>query len=174
MAATPANKGIKENRATPDSISTKRPILENESGALAVRIKEVVGEESVSSFSRRCGISEAVIRSYISNGRSPSIDKAVAIAEAGGVTVDWLATGRLPKTRAELRAALEGAQARPSSAPLINVDALEAVIEGTLKVAPNAGAAAQAAHCAKVYKQAIDDGLITAEGIGPGRLGAAA
>lgn len=28
----------------------------------------------------------------------------VAIADAGGVTVDWLATGRLPKTRAELLA----------------------------------------------------------------------
>ena len=34
-------------------------------------------------------------------GRQPR--PLVAIANAGGVTIDWLATGRLPKTRAELR-----------------------------------------------------------------------
>lgn len=34
------------------------------------------------------------------------MERAAVIAEAGGVTLDWLATGREPKTRAELRAAV--------------------------------------------------------------------
>lgn len=104
MPETRTNKGTEENRATPDS---KRPIQRAnraESDAIAERIKSVIGDESVSSFARRSGISEAVIRSYVSDGRMPSLDKAASIANAGSVTVDWLATGRLPKTRGELRA----------------------------------------------------------------------
>lgn len=104
-AKTRSTTTIEENRAiykTPDS---ERPILSEESGAFISRLREVIGEESVSSFSRRCGIKEAVIRSYINDGRAPPIFNVVAMADAGGVTVDWLATGREPKTRAGLKAA---------------------------------------------------------------------
>lgn len=38
------------------------------------------------------------------------MDHLVSIADAGGVTVDWLATGRPPKFRAELRALFEAAE----------------------------------------------------------------
>ena len=171
MAKPRVNTGFAENRATPDSPHSVRPILDNESGALVARIKEVVGDESASSFARRCGISEAVLRSYTKDGRAPSIDKAAAIAEAGNVTVDWLATGRPPKTRSELRATPPVAQAVPCK---INVDALAAIIEGAFNIARDAPPRALAAHCAKLYNTCIEDGLITPEGIGNGHLDAAA
>lgn len=112
-AKTRSTTTLEENRAiykTPDS---ERPILSEESGAFISRLREVIGEESVSSFSRRCGIKEAVIRSYINDGRAPPIFNVVAMADAGGVTVDWLATGREPKTRAGLKAAQQAAR-KPS------------------------------------------------------------
>lgn len=87
------------------------------------------------------------------------------------MTLDWLATGRLPKTRAELRAALQ--TPRPA-APKINVDALEAIIEGALRLGRNVPPAKLAAHCASLYVKCIDDGLITTDGIGDGNLDAAA
>lgn len=117
MARARVKSGDLENPAAPDSGDLSRPILGNESGALVQRMKEVIGDESVSSFSRRCGVSEAVLRSYLNDGRTPSIDKAAAIAQAGGVTVDWLATGRPPRTRAELAALLKKGAPAPQGAP---------------------------------------------------------
>ena len=65
-----------------------------ESGALAARLKVLIRPGSVASFAKRCGLAESVLRAYISDGRMPSLDKALAIATVGGVTLDWLATGR--------------------------------------------------------------------------------
>lgn len=98
--------GLGKNRAklkTPDS---KRPILTEESGALISRIREVIGDESTSSFGRRCGISESSLRSYINTGSKPPFDRASAIAAAGGVSVDWLISGRPPKFKPSDSAAL--------------------------------------------------------------------
>jgi transcriptional regulator with XRE-family HTH domain len=82
---------------------------------LSDRIKEVVGDASQAAFARKCGVSESVFRKYLA-GAMPSADRLVAIADAGGVTVEWLATGREPKLRrdlvAALRAAAEGGTAR--------------------------------------------------------------
>lgn len=118
MAVSRATTDGNRNRASPDSQVKERPIPEGESGALVSRLKQVIGDESVSAFSRRCGVSEAGLRSYVNDGRMPSIDKALAIAQAGGVTLDWLATGRGPKTQAELRAL----QAAPSPASVAALD----------------------------------------------------
>ena len=101
----------------------------------------------------------------------PGLEKLVAIAEAGNVTVDWLATGRPPKTRSELRATLVAPQAVPCK---INVNALAAIIEGALKIGRNAPPEALASHCASLYNKCIEDGLITPEGVGHGHLNAAA
>lgn len=117
MARTRVKSSDIQNRAAPDSGISSRPILSNESGVLVQRMKEMIGDESVSSFSRKCGVSEAVLRSYLNDGRTPSIDKATAIAEAGGVTLDWLATGRPPRTRAELAALLKKGAPAPEGAP---------------------------------------------------------
>lgn len=85
-----------------------------------------------------------------------------------GINANWLLTGDGPMLLADLEAARRPALAR------INVDALEAIIEGALKVAKNAPASAIAAHAASVYAKCIDDGLITPDGVGEGNLDAAA
>ena len=171
MAKPRANTGVAENRTASDSLKEVRPIRGKESDALVARIKEIVGDESASSFARRCGFSESVLRGYLVEGKKPGVDYLVAIAEAGNVTVDWLATGRPPKTRSELRATPPVAQAVPCK---INVDALAAIIEGAFNIARDAPPRALAAHCAKLYNTCIEDGLITPEGIGNGHLDAAA
>ncbi|MFV0447933.1 MAG: XRE family transcriptional regulator [Vibrio sp.] len=56
------------------------------------RLKEAIGEESVRSFSKRCGISESVIRKYLA-GSHPVLDKLPRIAEATGRSMEWLTTG---------------------------------------------------------------------------------
>ena len=48
--------------------------------------------------------------------------------------------------------------------PAINVDCLAAIIEGTLRVAPDTPIDRMAAHIASVYKGFVDNGLITADG----------
>jgi transcriptional regulator with XRE-family HTH domain len=170
MAVTRTNAGFGKNPTASDSSSSARRILAFESDAFVLRLKEVVGEESVSSFARRCGVGESTLRNVLA-GAAPRADILVAIAEAGNVTVDWLATGRPPKTRSELRATLAVSQAVPCK---INVDALAAVIEGALRVGRNAPAEALAAHCAKVYNSCIEEGLITPDGVGTGHLNQAA
>ncbi|MDD3553245.1 MAG: helix-turn-helix transcriptional regulator [Deltaproteobacteria bacterium] len=57
------------------------------------RLKQCIREEPVAAFARRCGLPEATIRSYL-NGKKPVYDKLVRIADAAGVSIDWLATGR--------------------------------------------------------------------------------
>ena len=100
---SPTVYGVEKNRAAPDSGVQMRPIPEIESGAFVARLQEIIGNESVSSFSRRCAPGESVIRSYLNEGKQPRMDYLVSIADAGGVTIDWLATGRLPKRRADLK-----------------------------------------------------------------------
>lgn len=64
-----------------------------ESDALARRLRACMADESVSAFARRCGMPEATIRSYL-DGKKPVYDKLVRIADAAGVSLEWLATGR--------------------------------------------------------------------------------
>lgn len=64
------------------------------------RVREVVGEESVRNFAKRAGVGLSTLQHVIEGGK-PGVDKLVAIARAGGVTVDWLATGEGPKRRHE-------------------------------------------------------------------------
>ena len=66
---------------------------EKESDALARRLRSCIGNDSVSSFARRCGMPEATIRSYL-DGKKPVYDKLARIADAAGVSLEWLATGR--------------------------------------------------------------------------------
>lgn len=58
------------------------------------RIKLVIGS-NVAAFSRASGVSESLLRQY-SSGSKPGLEKAVNIAEAGGVNLQWLATGEGP------------------------------------------------------------------------------
>jgi len=63
------------------------------------RLRGCIIDESVASFARRCGFSEGLIRAYLKGEKQPGMERLVKIADASGVTVDWLATGRGPRTR---------------------------------------------------------------------------
>ncbi len=64
------------------------------------RMRECIGEEPVAAFARKCGIGESLMRKYLS-GSEPSASNLSRIADVAGVTLDWLATGRGPKRRAD-------------------------------------------------------------------------
>lgn len=104
MAETRVNTGVTEKVTTSHSTNGTRHIQSSESDALAKRITELLGDKKVSWFAKECGFGESLLRKYLT-GAQPNTANLVAMADVGGVTVDWLATGRLPKTRAELKAA---------------------------------------------------------------------
>lgn len=103
-----ANLNLRDQKEkTKQSVQPGRNFVfsEKENEMISVRIREVIGDQFISAFARRCGIAEAVIRTYINDKRMPPLNKSASIAEAGGVTLDWLATGREPKFRRDLLAA---------------------------------------------------------------------
>lgn len=71
---------------------------------IADRIASLMDERSEAAFARKCGISQPLLRKYLT-GSQPRIDKLLSISEATGVTLMWLATGQEPK----FRSAAEGA-----------------------------------------------------------------
>lgn len=67
------------------------------------RLKLALGGESINSFANRCGVSESLLRKYLS-GSCPGLDKAAGIAKAAGVDIGWLATGEGQMRRGEAAA----------------------------------------------------------------------
>ncbi|MEI2387495.1 helix-turn-helix transcriptional regulator [Breoghania sp. JC706] len=55
-------------------------------------MKQLIGHDSANSFARQVGISESLIRKYLAGGM-PGIEKAAQIAQAKGVSLDWLIGG---------------------------------------------------------------------------------
>lgn len=98
------------------------PIREEES-ELVKRLRELIDDDSVSAFARRCGIGESVLRSYLA-GAMPSADRLAAIAQVRGVTTDWLISGQEPRLRADLIKAAGGLDRQRLQ------DAIAAVEEG--------------------------------------------
>jgi transcriptional regulator with XRE-family HTH domain len=94
---------IERNRNRSDCDAPAVPIPGEESELFPFRLNEVIGEEQHRAFARRINISEGVLRAYLSGKSLPGMAALAAISEATGVTIDWLATGRLPKFRADLR-----------------------------------------------------------------------
>lgn len=64
--------------------------------AFIARMREAIGGESVNSFAKRCEIPEATMRGYF-NGKIPSGDKILIIANVAQVSIEWLVSGRQPK-----------------------------------------------------------------------------
>lgn len=60
--------------------------------AFAQRLLEAIGSESIHAFSRRAGVSNTALRSYL-KGSVPGIDKAMRIAAAANVNLLWLIAG---------------------------------------------------------------------------------
>lgn len=57
------------------------------------RLKTVIGKQSVASFARDCGVSEASVRKYLKTGTEPGIDSVATIAAYTGRSLTWLITG---------------------------------------------------------------------------------
>ncbi len=72
--------------------SSIRSLYEEQIDRFSERLEEAIGNESVRSFSKRCGISESVIRKYLA-GSHPNVDKLPRIAEAANKSMEWLITG---------------------------------------------------------------------------------
>lgn len=118
------NQASSRESATDTAKTQKGPILLMES-ALPDRLRDAIGDESVTAFGRRCGIGEATLRKYF-KGTLPNIENLIAIADAANVSIEWLAAGRGPKQRG----------AAPAPAPAVQLDtriltrAVTAVQEG--------------------------------------------
>lgn len=91
-----------ESERLPSSDCTV-PILRKKS-ELKDRIREIVAGEAVAAFARRCGITESLVRKYL-GGSQPSAENLVLLASAGGVSVEWLATGRGIRRAVDMRRA---------------------------------------------------------------------
>lgn len=103
------------------------------------------------------------------SGRAMPGGQMIGTLVRAGINANWLLTGEGPMLLADLNA--------PAAAPVaqkINVGALEAIIEGAIKVTPNANPRELASFCAKFYVECIEKGLITPDGVGTGNLNAAA
>jgi len=138
MTRTLASRASPPDGTVPDQAITPRAVPEVDPTLLATRLKRLIGAESVSSFARRSGVGESVLRSYLADHRMPSLDKALALAVAAGVTLDWLATGQHSRTMAQLRATYTtgSGDASPSDGlPLaqLNIAVLEGILKAVLK-----------------------------------------
>ncbi|MFV0447876.1 MAG: helix-turn-helix domain-containing protein [Vibrio sp.] len=63
------------------------------------RLEYIIGNDSVRSFSRKCGLSEKTLRNYIAAKQYPTLDRLALIAEASGKSISWLATGEDPSKK---------------------------------------------------------------------------
>lgn len=81
--------------------------LNNQNFRFSDRLKDIIGENSARSFANRADLSQTVIRRYLENDSTPNIDRLIAIAKVGGVTVQWLATGQGPKFQQDLDSLLK-------------------------------------------------------------------
>lgn len=88
---------------------------ESELEPFVARVKGLIGSRSVREFARIAGVPEATLRATL-NGSEPSRPLLIALARAGGVTIDWLATG------------IEMPAARPGSE--FDRELMRAIIEG--------------------------------------------
>jgi phage repressor protein C with HTH and peptisase S24 domain len=71
------------------------------------RLLQAIGSESVHAFSKRAGVSDSTLRGYL-KGNMPAADTALIIADAAGVNLDWLISGRDPQIKAPMEPTMEG------------------------------------------------------------------
>lgn len=53
------------------------------------RLKDAIGEESILSFAKRCGLSDTLVGKYIKGQSYPGIDKMPLLAKATGKSIAW-------------------------------------------------------------------------------------
>ncbi len=127
-------------------------------GALSARLQALIGKETVSSFARKCGLAESVLRTYLKDGRMPPLDKALAIAAAAGVSVHWLATGQGASVAAQVPAAyaVAAAGSARAEAPPLAVAVLQQALEEVLASADERASPAELAlRVVDLYQRAV-------------------
>lgn len=150
----PVDTAYEENASAPAAPGISGQILRGESVHFAARLEQVIGDEPVAAFARRCGVSEGTVRNCL-RGALPRTDNLVSFSEAGGVTVDWLATGRPPKTRAELQRLTEASPRRASTRPTPDPDQsllVKCMIAAEQALGRDAGIEARAALAAQLLE----------------------
>lgn len=58
------------------------------------RLKSLVPSGSGRDFAKKAGIGYSTVHNYLQAVSSPTLDNLVLLAKAGGVSVEWLATGK--------------------------------------------------------------------------------
>lgn len=66
---------------------------ESPASTFPTRLADVIGSSSVRAFARRAGVSDTFLRQCLAGRTEPTRTKLLAICRAGGVSVEWLATG---------------------------------------------------------------------------------
>ncbi len=76
---------------------TDRLSMNDELRRFGERVREVVGNNSARSFARSADMYDNILRKYMEGKSDPSRGNLIAISKAGGVNLQWLATGEGPK-----------------------------------------------------------------------------
>lgn len=151
-----------------DAVVDSSPAVDNQKlTEIGARMKTARGALGLTQegLALAVGGSKRGIQENEARNRVPGGEVVAGMVELG-INANWLLTGAGPMLLADLIA--------PAAAPRINVDALEAIIEGTIKAAPKASPGDVARQAVEFYIQCIEKGLITPEGVGRGNLSAAA
>ena len=103
--------------------------------------------------SERSGVPLANLQTYL-KGREMRIDTAIALAEACGVTLEWLATGKDPAPQAPPAAA-----ARPPKLfSFVDTELLAAAVKGAIGVFEAKGAAIEGRAFGQIVCLLYDEG----------------
>ncbi|HBC3385067.1 TPA: helix-turn-helix domain-containing protein [Vibrio parahaemolyticus] len=81
----------KEDRERKNDICD--PNYDEELGSINERLKYLSNKRTTRETAKLWGVSVASLNAYINRGSLPSVDKALRIANAEGVSLQWLATG---------------------------------------------------------------------------------
>ncbi|HGA2238642.1 TPA: LexA family transcriptional regulator [Enterobacter roggenkampii] len=71
------------------------------------RLKSIVPSGSGRDFAKKAGIGYSTVHNYLQAVSSPTLENLVLLAKAGGVSVEWLATGKEFSTSANTNQAEE-------------------------------------------------------------------
>lgn len=82
-----------QNKEASELNVAQLPSSENELGSFPARLQQVIGSRSVRSFAGDCGMSDTVVRQYLSGKSEPTRPAIIAIARISGCSIDWLMTG---------------------------------------------------------------------------------
>ena len=108
--------------------------------AFPARLEALIGAMSVRAFARKAGVSDTFLRQCLAGRTEPTRTKLLAIAEAGGTTVEWVATGRSEPA----------AHPPVAERPPIDRELLESIIEIAEQVLDDAGSRLAAGRKARL------------------------